>query len=245
MKICIFGDSHTEYFAITPQLKYMRPVLKGVDAHLSITRGATILGLGRRKSTLNTLENINRALEVHRPDFALYNFGQVDIELGYYFRRVVKGEELTFHDFIEKLCASYSETLLGQGVHGLDKVVVKGVNVSVLTFFDRKKINYTKRIIAADSEKNAEMHDMYDQKLKQIMPSDDERYYMHLMFNRKLREMCDTIGAIYYDINEWICDPEQLCVRPELIPAKADHHLVDSLGVRWLYWRGLLECISI
>lgn len=84
----------------------------------------------------------------------------------------------------------------------------------------------------------------YENRLKLMMPSDDERYHMHMHFNREMQKTCNSLGVRYYDINQNICEVERNRVLPNLIPAGFDHHLVDSLGVRWLYWRGFLEAIA-
>lgn len=137
MKVAVFGDSHSAYFSITPQLRNVLGYnFSSLRVDLKKMKGATIKGLGRRKSSLETNKRVVDFVsspEFSSIDYLVLAFGQVDIELGYYYSRYVKGDDLGFELHCRDVVLSYKEFVKSLPVD-VRRVVVKGVNVPVLVF---------------------------------------------------------------------------------------------------------------
>ena len=93
-KILIFGDSHSVYFTKTPDIMEMLEIIHEIEIKVVSTRGSTILGFGKRNSTLNTRNLFIEHIKEEKPDCVVFALGQVDVELGYYYRNIVKGENI-------------------------------------------------------------------------------------------------------------------------------------------------------
>ncbi|GGW58661.1 hypothetical protein [Alishewanella tabrizica] len=248
MKVLILGDSHSMYFSLNNELKQINESFRGVNIKVLSIPGSTILGFGKRSSTLNSRDFFIKELISFKPDFICFALGQVDIELGFFYRKVVKKEDLNIFDYVSMLIAAYLNSVENiQNEFGMpdSSICFKGINISVLTSSREKAVEYTSRIInenIEDSELKLKHHD----DLAATYPSNLERYRNHMYFNEVLN------GAVknrykYFDINDVIKCPNVLGVcRLEFIPSKKDHHLLDSLFMRELYIRRLLStCLNL
>lgn len=245
MRILIFGDSHSSYFNLTDELKLIDTSFAGVDIRVVKLPGATINGFGKRESTLNTRSIFSEEFSTFKPDFVCFALGQVDIELGYYYRKIVKSEDVPMNNFISELCDNYIKTIkdiISQSNLTSNQVIIKGINLSVLTKSRLKAIKYTSRIInenITDKEKIKE----YSEKIKNQFPSNLERYSSHVAFNIKLKEMI-LEEFKYFDINDIIEDKNCVGnVDMKFIPTGFDHHLSDSLYIRKIHLSRLLNTI--
>ena len=236
MKILVFGDSHSVYFGLNDELRSINEAFKGVNLESVAVHGSTILGFGKRKSTLNSRNFFVEKLQELSPDYVCFALGQVDIELGLYYRLVVKSEPLIVQEYIENLVDAYIAAVESvQAEYSLpDRAICfKGINLSVLTHHRPKAIAYTSRIITENIEDKGLIKE-YTEKLNDVFPSNIERYKNHLHFNELLAKKISGRFS-YFDINDELRDPGKFgCCRLEFIPARKDHHIVDSLFVREL-----------
>ncbi|WP_165735327.1 hypothetical protein [Pseudoalteromonas sp. C8] len=245
MKVLIFGDSHSIYFNLTNELKELNESFRGVETKVVKLTAATILGFGRRESTLNSREKFINAYNEFKPDYIVFALGQVDIELGLYYRKVVKNESFELESYLNMLCDTYLSSI-NELVKSLNfdnsKIILKGINLSVLTKSRLKAINYTSKIITENVNNQAEIN-QYKNELNTAFPSNYERYKTHIKFNQLLKENKES-DQKYFDINKEIEDPTRLgqC-KSIFIPAYADHHLLDSLYLRELSIQKMLSCI--
>src|SRR5690606_15775642 len=92
--------------------------------------GASLTGVRKYASTLRLKEIIEA--KVKTSSHLVVSLGQVDLELGYYYRQVVKGELWTAADYIEFLVDIYKGLLDGIGVSEC-QVALKGANLTVLS----------------------------------------------------------------------------------------------------------------
>jgi hypothetical protein len=169
-------------------------------------------------------------------------FGQVDLELGYYFRKVIKAENITPTDYVDWLIDIYT-AFIADLKFSSEHLAVKGVNLTVLgdpTFTH----HYVKRII---TERQGD-HAFQNAALTEVLLSESQQNSMHLDFNRKLKRLTATIGAKYFDLIEETSklnrggNPDPTCGLDILwAPSKTDHHLVDSLATRKLHLRKLSD----
>ncbi|ODN70483.1 hypothetical protein [Methylobrevis pamukkalensis] len=237
-KISTFGDSHSRYFEITPQVADYLPQLKSVDVKQKQFTGSTITGFGKKKSTLNVRERILANVRAD-DDAVLLAFGQVDIELGYFYREIVKEMVLDFDEFAAGLVDTYMDFVEGMRKDTGKTVVVKGINLSVLTWNRSKAVRYTVRILNQDVA-SPEHKRAYKQKLVEIFPDFTVIDWRHRRFNELLRKACEARGIFYYDINDAIAESPEGRVKPDLVPEEFDHHLVSSMGVGIAHWKPLI-----
>lgn len=240
MKIKVFGDSHSKYFHVNRQLTRINPNIAGHQIGVEIFKGATVGGFGKRESTLNVKEFINKNYLENDIDFYIFNFGQVDLELGYFYKRYIKKESIKFSDFITAQASTLVSWILGN--MDVEKCVVKGVNVPVLCFDQNKAINYTKRIITENLIDSKSIDEALSD-MKKTFPNDLERTQMALRYNHELASQCKNAGLMYFDINHALVDTDSKVVQSKYMPASLDHHLVDSVEVRALHINTLLNCI--
>lgn len=96
-KVQIFGDSHVKYFEPS---KYVRPITN-IELEVYKIPASSIMGLGRKRSTLKTHEKINNYIDNNA--ISVFAFGQVDLELGYYYKKIIKNENTNHDIFISSL----------------------------------------------------------------------------------------------------------------------------------------------
>lgn len=199
-KFNILGDSHTEYFKISPILKFELSVLEDVDADIEVIHGASIIGLGKRQSTLS----VNKLIEdkVTDDSYNVLCFGQVDLELGYYYRKIVKKENITSKEYIAMLVQTYFDFILSLKISH-DSIVVKGVNLTTLKH-PHFSMSYVARIIIENIEKKDQAP--YMKHLRKIYDSESIRNEMLLEFNSILSIRLSKVGIKYFDINDLIAN---------------------------------------
>ncbi|WP_409438914.1 hypothetical protein [Psychromonas sp. GE-S-Ul-11] len=244
MKILVFGDSHSQLLKLSDEMKEIYPSFKKIACEVVSLSGATISGFGKRKSSLNSREVFIRKVNQFKPDVLCFALGQVDVELGYYYKKVVKGDDIDFHTFASELVETYINntiTLVSELGIDVNNVIFKGINLSVLTNSRVKAVNYTSRIITENITDSASILE-YKKKLNAAFPSNLERSYYHLKFNKALQDTAVTSGMKYFDINYLVEDKDNKgLVDLKYIPAGQDHHLVDSLYIRSLHIKQLLH----
>lgn len=239
MQIRVFGDSHAAYFlpsaACGMQRMGFRPrklMVKG-----QAIGAASIAGFRPRRSTLQTKEIIRAALP--EAEYLCLAFGQVDLELGYYYRKVIRQDAaLTKEDFVAWLLELYEQFVLSLDFDR-QAMALKGVNLTVLrepAFI----LRYVSRIVIKDMADPAP----YRAALEALIMTESEQNAMSLACNAGLRKICERHGMGYFDLNAALADPGDPASAPRLAdchrPAVFDHHLADTLQVRALHIRALL-----
>lgn len=237
-KLNVYGDSHARFFKISPELSgFQASNLTDFEVDVTLFIGSTILGLPRRESTLSVNLSISDTVA---GSIAVFNFGQVDVELGYFYRTVVKGETVTFDEFSDRLVESY-RTFLEGITDTASSIVVKGINPPVLVS-QGKAIKYIARII---SEKEDEArHAEQFERLREILPPIEERTAMSKTFNTAIESMCAEIGVGYFDLWKMLLNKKAGRIHDRHVPSVRDHHLVDSVWIRRQHWKKLLKTIA-
>lgn len=238
MNILIFGDSRSRYFNPTEQVvKLSKYDLNDVCLNTEVFQGGTINGFGKRESTLGLREKIQSAIKNKKPDFVCLAFGQVDVELGLYYRKYIKGDELDIDEWISDTIKTYKEFIASIE----SPVVIKALNLPVLIHSRRKAINYTSRIISENVE-NSDDKKSIKKNMNDTFPSSHFRLLVTNKFNRELREMCRGEWA-YFDTNDIFVDKATGFAHSMFIPSGFDHHYVDSVYVRINMIEALLDSI--
>lgn len=242
-KILIFGDSHSLYFYKPFYINKLMPALDDINIIVRNIIGATIKGFGNRQSTLNTLNIFKESIRNNSPNVIVFSLGQVDVELGFYYRKIIKRDKLSIEDFCNQLVEIYissvEEVLSEVNYKGL--VVFKGINNTVLTYSQQNAIFYTKKIIT-ENIKEAKEIEKFTLILNAEYPNALERVNNHKVFNLFLKNKIKD-KYLYFDINNEI-NNEQGFVKLEHVPSKDDHHLVDSVFIKMLHFRKLMEILQ-
>jgi hypothetical protein len=240
MFIYVFGDSHSKYFQLSKQVRNVFPYPHDLSIKVMPFKGATVSGFGKRESTLNVKSNLKDIIEREKPDYICLNFGQVDLELGYFYKKYVKNENVDFERFVVMQVETYMEFV----TELLNTVpcVVKGLNLPALCFDSSKAISYTKKIIT-ENIREPEVSSKVLSEMKGNFPSDYERTQMLLYYNCILKSNCEQKGIPYFDINDNLINNDNGLLDLKFIPAGKDHHIVDSLQVRDMHISKLINRI--
>lgn len=241
MKILIFGDSHSRYFNLTHELCNIEEKFKGITISVSTIPGLSIRGFGKRNSTLKSMEKLNSLIDKESPDILVFAIGQVDVELGYYYKKIVKSESITFDDYIKPIANEYFsqiEKIAHQKNIDNSSIIIKGINHSTLTKFRDKAINYTSRIITENIE-DVNKINIYKEKLSVNFPSSLERIANHTKTNEIYKNIAKSKDFKYFDINNEISNSG--FIHDHFLPTSQDHHLVDSIETRKIHIIKLLE----
>ncbi len=240
MKFKIFGDSHSRYFTATKEVKSFLGINDNYCFEVNAIPAASITGFGKRESTLSVSDKIRKSLHLADDDFFLVMaFGQVDVELGYYYKKYVKKESVDFFSYCNNLIDIYSD-FLNNLPFEKKRIVCKGINFPTLVYNKTKAVMYTRRIVTENINDDDLIRDTLIN-MRQSWPSPLERTCFHILFNNMLKKRCDDLGIGYFDINDSLRCGSSGLISPSYVPSGNDHHIVDSLEVRCLHIRSLLE----
>lgn len=206
--IKVFGCSHSRIFK---KIK-----INDYSINCEAISGATLSGLPKKISTLSVKNRIISYLKNNEPSFLILKFGQVDIDLKYYYRLVVKGESLEKHEYIQQLLLCYDK-FISEILPYIDKskVIIFGINPPAL--IDKEAcFEYTSKIIL---ENQKELYDLLKKSIKSI----EERTSFSRDFNEKLNEMCISRGIKYTEVfNEFLNSNN---IVSNTFTKNNDHHL--------------------
>ena len=233
--MAIFGDSH-----VVPTFYCPRQFeLLGFKVNFFPVSGASIVGLGRNKSTLELLPKITQYIVSNNPDYVLMKFGQVDNEFGYYYKKFVKKERVMDVDsFAESLLEKYKEIICK--LTNMTNVVVGCINLPSI-YSRRHWAKRTLDVITGDIDEGqfASLHD----KLLALQPSIVSRTKRAIQFNAKLEAMCREIGVLFVDHTE-IFQDKTTGLLHLYNQSDDDHHYVTSDFMRSKVVEFTLEKIS-
>lgn len=242
----VYGCSHSSYFHCNePERKRLDDSREWPIVGGKVIASASVAGFRPKASTLSTKEIITKGcVDANRLVLA---FGQVDLELGYYYRNAVKGEAIKPRDYVDWLADIYAAFVSGIAFPK-DNIAIKGVNLTVLTDPDFT-FSYAKRIVSRRIPKQE--RPPYSTKLRQEILSEDAQNEMSLHFNEKVQEFCADIGCRYFDVNDFLAKKDEngiaqpkLGVDRTFIPGRTDHHIADSIPVREAHLSALLKAFK-
>lgn len=247
MRVLVLGDSHAKYFNITPEMRECFPNSRGVNVKVLSISSASIKGFGRRESTLSTDKIFSNEYNLYKPEKVCFALGQVDLELGYFYSKIIKNSQLSAKKFIDDLISIYIKKVVeikSQFNIENNAIIIKGVNLSTLTESRNKAVDYTFKVVTESVTSEDDLK-KYRALLKQSLPSNIVRNNHHNYFNSELKSQSEKYGFSYFDINNKIIDSKTHNLKKAFIPSGNDHHLVDSLLVRDIHLLALLNAISI
>lgn len=233
-RVLVFGDSHTVYFGDARQVFGFDNNYKKLDIDCNVKHGAAIAGFGKRQSTMNVKQKILEILKTNSHDYLLLNFGQVDVELGLFYRKFIKEENLSFKTHCTNIIKIYIEFIKNLPFDNKN-ILVKGINLPVLCYSKSKWLDYINRIITENIVDPGEVTRISN-KMEDFYLCDHKRTNMALLFNEILKSELSKINVEYGDINRELLDESTGLISTNFIPCRMDHHLVDSVGVRNYHW---------
>lgn len=189
--IAIFGDSSITTTLYNPE--YFKKLGINVDFfHLS---GATITGFGKDSSKLGTYEFVKDYVRSRKPQYLVLKFGQGDLEFGYYYRVLIKNEQLDYQDFLFFLIESYKKRI--HQLKDLTNVIVHGIDFPSLIEM-KKCAKRTLDVITRDIDGRT-TDIVLLKKLLSIQPSIEQRTVNALLLNSMLKDMSNDAGCLYAD----------------------------------------------
>lgn len=237
-RILVFGDSHSAFFFESPyfvgRLGLRQPLSYRIQGEA--IPAASVAGFRPQASKMQVKEKISEAIS--GAEYLILAFGQVDLELGYYYRLAIKKETVAPDSYVEWLLGIYSSFVGGFITCGC-KIALKGVNLTALMprpFATR----YVSRIVTEGGEIS---QDEADRLVGEFILSEDAQNEMHLRFNAGLARLASCHGIGYFDLvretgNGGIHGVTAAPVRlaDEFKTARFDHHLADTVVVRRLHY---------
>lgn len=230
--ISVFGDSHSVFF-FQPNLLTHRLPKPATPIRVAGKRvgGASVAGFRPHASTLKTKELIRQNL--HDSDGIVLAFGQVDLEIGYYYRKIIKQEPINPKTYIPWLVDIYKNFVKSLPLDHR-KLALKGVNP---TTFESSE--FVAHDIAPMITPKNEKQWRYRQKIRDICLSEDEQNETHLSFNQMVKEFAAEMGLLYFDIFSQTTENGR--VKDIFRPAVVDHHLADIILLRRVHHQALVE----
>lgn len=236
--ICVFGDSHSALFLQSPffagRLGLKVPLPYRITGR-AIT-AASVAGFRPGRSTLMVKDTIREALPSN--ERMILAFGQVDLELGYYYRLSIKKETITPEEYIEFLIGIYANFIADLPIKDC-RLVFKGANLTSLSprgFAAR----YISRIVKEGSSLSP---DEAQALVEPFVLSEDAQNDMHLRFNDALAQFAKQAGHGYFDLvsetgNGSIRNISSVPLRlaDEYRVGALDHHIADTVAARRLHY---------
>ncbi|MCF6304904.1 MAG: hypothetical protein L3J33_05990 [Rhodobacteraceae bacterium] len=239
--VLLLGDSHCRSFFNHPLLG---PFVDGNGVERKLychkIRGASMTGFGRRKSSLALRSTTHRLVKKYRNycSHTVYAFGQVDVELGLYYRWLQNTETFDPHILFEEIIDKYLQTILS--FRTKTTPIIKGINQTVLESH-KTSVHYVSQILSKSDTTKTNSPEL--QKLLEIYPSYAARKTISDDFNHMLKAKSEQNGIRYFDLNSQLVDPKTNSVYYAYRPAGTGHHVVDSMKIRQIYKQGLAQAL--
>lgn len=213
--IKIYGDSHSRIFKKIHLNKYKLDVEN--------VSGASLSGLPKSNSKLKLRSKIFTYLKKNNPDFLILKFGQVDMDLGYYYKLVVKDDNINKTIYIENLIEKYINFLNEiSKFYDKEKIIIFGINPPTL-IDNYECYKYTKNIILKDITDKKKRKDL-SEKLLNIIENIHERTNLSKLFNLTLKYNCELNNIKYNEVfNEFLNSKHIIASK---FTTNTDHHLM-------------------
>ncbi len=212
--IKVYGDSHSRIFK---KIK-----LKNHIMSVENISGASLSGLPNRESKLKIRNRIINFLKNNKPSYLILKFGQVDIDLGYYYRIVVKNQNIDHKIYINNMIKNYILFIKDISKYiSIDKIIVFGINPPSL--IDKNRcVDYTKRIIF---ENNSEFNNNTDFKNKLIktIKNIQNRTEFSKLFNNTCKYYCNKNNIKYSEVFDELLDNDKIISKK--FTNNNDHHI--------------------
>lgn len=240
-KVCVVGDSHVrslflEYDAFQRHFR-VTPTLLAIS-------GASISGLRRDTSTLGLKKKLRAYLDIAHPDVLVFKFGQVDVDLGYFYRRVIKDIPLDFNEFATTLTRHYMEQV--DSFTSEYPCIVCSINLPSVFIHDHATMVVGNAI--TESIVDASRKDTYIKTLHGILPDIRERTRMSMALNTMLAMTCEKLSIPFIDYTEHFLDKNTLLLKNNYAQIDDVHYATDKNDRTFcidILMRKITDCISL
>jgi len=203
--IKIFGDSHSRVFK---KIK-----INNYKIDCTSISGGTISGLPKRISTLQIRNKIIEYLEKNNPNILILKFGQVDIDLRYYYKLITSDKVIDKNIYIDDIILKYQQFInIILKYIDINKIIIYGINPPALKSKKSFYI-YTKRIISYNGY----------EKLYNNIETIQERTRFSKLFNNKLKKLCIINKIKYQEVFDELLGPDKII--SDFYTNDNDHHL--------------------
>jgi len=173
-------------------------------------------------------------------DVLSLSFGQVDAEVGYYFRKFVQDKSDSQEATFEQVFSTYVD--MAETFCEDIPLVIKGINPTTLVFEDTLKrhifLNIAKRIT------NQEEREVVERKVQESDISVKSHAAQNVLANVILEDMVKSRGIQWFDVRKQIeTEPDSGMAKMEFLNLKEDVHLIDSLYVQKLHYDALMNVV--
>ena len=212
--IYYFGCSHSMIFGNDINKNY-----KFIDYH---TDSVSLKGLKNVNSKTNYNNFIINNIDKLKNNIILFKIGQVDIEFGYYYKTLIKNECINIEEFTDNLIEIYEE-FLNKINYSNYKIIICGISLPAYNNI-KHSIGYKGSII--NLKKYSDRINSIDENidtLTKMFGTLEEQTKNSLLFNEKLKNLCQKLNLPYIDFTEEFIDNTTNILKKEYT-TDSDHH---------------------
>lgn len=189
-QIFLYGDSHCKCFT-RDETKIGNLIVKNC-----YYQGASMRGLSNINSKLKYQPFILDNIVKHSNDYHVFKFGQVDVEYGFWYKKLIKKENIQQIDFFNKTIDEYIGLMLKIKDNISQNIITCGVNLAnnidtVLQELNSTYINWSNGIVKKKRAYNLK-------KLPRHITVSTQNSGL-LTFNNILKRCCDDNCIKYFD----------------------------------------------
>lgn len=230
MDIYCFGDSHARFFRRSNMLVWTG-VLSSAAPRVTVFDyvAASAKGFAAGPASRFAYRKFCRDFDYHAPEYVCLAYGQVDAEVGFYYRRYVQGFTGSAEADLSQVYDDYIR--MAEATVPWRPLIFKGPNPSTLRN-ETQLLNYAFRRLVVRIPKAAE-RDAILAVMTDSPPTPAAHAAINCAAAGLLKAKAEAAGHLYFDIRPAVEDPEAPgLARWDLIPSESDVHLCDSVHVR-------------
>lgn len=240
MIILCIGDSHTRFLDFRGHFLKNCGRRAGPRVFAHPLTAASALGFSKGRASRFTWRAAARVDKTVTADRYVFCFGQVDAEVGHYYRRFVQEKQQSAEASLDQIYDAYLDAV--QDFCGDTPVVIKGINPTTLTFEDSLHnhifMNIAKRITGQPER----------EKILSRVEDSDVTVATHAAQNTMANDLLKTKAAqrhlSYFDVRAEVqTAPGSGLARFEFLNLAEDVHLLNSLHVQKLHYDALMGAV--
>lgn len=210
--IKVFGDSHARIFK---KIK-----IENYEINCKSISGTSISGLPKKKSSLDVCNLIIEYLKNNNPDYLILNFGQVDIDLGFYYKTIVKNKKYNKRKYIKELIIFY-DCFIKKIMNYIDKskIIICDINPPSLKTIE-SCYKYTKKIVLS---KKIDETISNNEKLLNKLENIKIRTEFSECFNKYCKEYCDNNKIKFFNTFDKFLGEDKIIL--DKFTDNDDHHI--------------------
>lgn len=242
MEIFCFGDSHSRYFKKSNMLTWcgtLTATTPKVTAYDYVAASAKGFAAGEKSRF--AYKKFMQDVERHDANFICLAYGQVDAEVGYYYRKFVSGSTDSAEADLSMVYQAYID--MAKSVLPGKKIVFKGLNPTTLRN-DTQLLHYAFKRLTARNTSQQDRERLWD-RLGGASLDAAEHARINELANEILSTMTIAAGHGFFDIRDVASDPKSSGQADwSFVPAESDVHLTDCLRIRSAYQAGLFAAFD-